>query len=270
MLTALDIRLYPATDCTLPHPCGEWLHAAMLSLAAEHAPTLAARMHDGSRERPYALSTLWPRTRARGDGMTLTKYTACRFRFCALNDEAIETFVGPLYARLAARGSLRLGEMDFPLLSAEMAPPYGGQARYADLWQDIGDRALLRFRSPTTFHRQEKAYPLPDPDLVYGSLWRKWRAFSDLPVAEEIYQEMQAALALSRAAVRTRAWKFPRYLLTGFTGLAEFTLVRPVSPDARALFGALSTLAFYSGVGLRATMGLGECGRVMPEAPADA
>ena len=80
-----------------------------------------------------------------------------------------------------------------------------------------------------------------------------------------MYQELIDALALSRAAVRTRAWKFPRYLLTGFTGVAEFQLVKPVSSEARALFGALSSLAFYSSVGLRVTMGLGQCQRIMPE-----
>lgn len=170
--------------------------------------------------------------------------------------------MGPLYARLAARGELRLGEFGFKLLSAEMSAPYGGQASYASLLRDSGTAMTLRLLSPTTFRREGKSYPLPDPALVYGSLWRKWRAFSDTPVAEAVWQELLAALALSRAATRTRAWKFSRYLLTGFTGLAEFSLVRPVSADTRALFGALSALAFFTGIGLRVTMGMGQCRQV--------
>ncbi len=48
-------------------------------------------------------------------------------------------------------------------------------------------------------------------------------------------------------------------MMTGFVGSASFRLAKPVSTEARKLFGGLSSMAFYSGVGHRTTMGMGQC-----------
>jgi CRISPR-associated endoribonuclease Cas6 len=160
---------------------------------------------------------------------------------------------------VSSNGTIRLGRGEFVLLNAGMEAPYGGAADFHDLLADRGSSAELYFASPTTFRRRGLNVPLPDPQLVYGSLWQKWDAFSDVRVPESTYEEMAQALAVSQARVLTRTWKYPRFMLTGFTGRVRFDLVRRVSVEAARLFGGLSALAFYSGVGYRTTMGMGQC-----------
>lgn len=257
MPVSLQVSLSPREACALPHPCGEYLHAALFALARAQQPALAAALHEGDELRPFALSTLWPRTRVGGRRMTLAAETPCHFRLSLLTEEAVDLFYGALTAAQGAGMPLRLGSSLFTITTTAMEAGHGA-VPYAALPVGV-ERAVLRFLSPTTFRRDGQAYPLPDPVLVYGSLWRKWQAFSDLPAPPALFDELLAALALSRAAVHTRGWQFSRYLLTGFTGVAEFVLTQPVSLDAALLFGALSRFARYASVGLRTTMGLGQC-----------
>lgn len=107
--------------------------------------------------------------------------------------------------------------------------------------------------------------PLPDPQLVYGSLWQKWQAFSDVPIPDEVFAEMMDSLALRAMNGNTRVWKFPRNMIVGYVGTAEYQLVRKVSPEAQALFGGLTQLSFYTGVGCKTTMGMGQCNIVLSD-----
>jgi len=259
MLAAIDLRMYPKTDAELPHPCAHLVHAALLDAVRSVDPSLSSEMHDTSQVKPFALSTLWPRTRASGDTLAVPKYTECRLRVCALTRPVFEAVSAALFPRLASNGSIRLASHEFKLLHAALESPYGGAAEYADLLHDRGAGIDLRFTSPATFRRRGLNVPLPDPMLVYGSLWQKWQAFSNVQVPESVFEEMSAALALSRMDGHTRVWKFPRYMMTGFVGIAGYELVGKVSAAARELFGALSSLAFFAGVGYRTTMGMGQC-----------
>ena len=259
MLAAIDLRVYPKTDVELPHPCGHMVHAALLDAVQAVNPSLSSELHETSQVKPFALSTLWPRTRASGDSLAIAKYTECRLRICTLTRPLFEAVSAAVFPRLASNGSIRLAGHEFTLIEANLQPPYGGAAEYAELKTDRGREIELRFTSPATFRRRGLNVPLPDPALVYGSLWQKWQAFSGVPVPESVFEEMMGALALSRMDGHTRVWKFPRYMMTGFVGAVAFELVGKVSRAARELFGALSGLAFFSGVGYRTTMGMGQC-----------
>ncbi len=262
MPVSVDVWLYPFVDCTLPHPCSDKLHAAIFNVARDNNAALTTAIHDAGENKPFALSTLWPRSRVHnGDSMSILANTGCRFRICTLNNDATELFVGTLSALMATGGPLRLGQYDFKLHSVEINE-HNGTLNYADLPADMTS-VVLQFKSPTTFRRAGVSYPLPDQTLVFGSLWRRWQEYSAGIFDQQVFDEVLTSVALSRADIRTRTWKFPKYQLTGFTGAAEFTLVNAVSPAARLLFGALANYARFASVGLRTTMGLGQC-IVMP------
>lgn len=269
MLAAIDLRVYSKTDVELPHPCAHLVHAALLDAVRSVDSSLSAELHDTAQVKPFAVSTLWPRTRALGDVLRIPKYTECRLRVCTLAQPVFDAVSAVLFPRLASGGSIRLASYDFVLMSAKMELPYGGVANFSDLLRDMGTEIDLRFASPTTFRRKGVNVPLPDPILVYNSLWQKWQAFSDVEVPECVFEELIAALALCRMDGHTRMWKFPRYWMTGFVGVAGYELIGKVSGAARDLFGALSSLAFYSGVGYRTTMGMGQCRIVTLEADSE-
>lgn len=266
MLAALDVRMYPKQDCELPHPCAHLVHGAVLRLIRYDDQEMSHSLHDDAQVKPFSISTVWPRSRARGDSMAISKYTPCRLRLCTVGRPVFDAFTRPLFDLLARNDAIELHGTPFHILEAGLEPPFGGAAEFRTLLADRGSEARLRFMSPTTFRRQGLNVPLPDPGLVYGSLWQKWQALSDAPVEQRIFDELSAALALSEARIGTRGWKYPKFTMIGFTGTALYQIVRPVSAEARMLFAALSALSFYTGVGYRTTMGMGQC-RLLEEQP---
>lgn len=259
MLAAIDIRVYPKTDCELPHPCSHLLHAALLKEIRSDDPVMSHQLHSDAQVKQFAISTLWPRSRATGDAMCIPKYTECRFRVSTIGRPVFEAFSKVIFGGVARKGTIVLNGIEFELLEALMDEPNGGAATFEELYSAPTKQAVLRFVAPTTFRRKGLNVPLPDPLLVYGSLWQRWQAFSDVSVDEAVYDEMTAALALRAASVHTRVWKFPKFMMTGFVGLTEFELAREVTREAAVLFGALTKLAFFTGVGYRTTMGMGQC-----------
>lgn len=266
MLAALDLRIFPKQDCELPHPCAHLVHAALLRLVRYDNEEMSCALHDDAQVKPFAISTVWPRTRVQGESMAIPKYTECRLKLSTAGKPIFDAFTKPLFELLAQNGSIELHGSPFQIMQAGLEPPNGGLTDFRSLLADKGVEMHLRFLSPTTFRRQGLNVPLPDPHLVYGSLWQKWQAFSDTPVEQAVFDEMSSAVALSEARVVTRGWKYPRYTLIGFTGYCVYRLAKPVSAEARVLFAALSDLAFYTGVGYRTTMGMGQC-RVLGSDP---
>jgi len=267
MLAAIDVRLYSENDCILPHPCAHMLHAVVLDMVRRMSPEAAEELHRESQVKPFSLSTLWPRKGAKGDSLLIPPYTECRFRLCTANRQTFETFGRPLFAAIAQGASLQIGPYAFRILSGDIEDSAKGAATYQELLGQERNEALLRFVSPTTFRRRGIAVPIPEPELVYGSLWQRWKAFSQIDIPEEIYDQMCSSLAVSALDVHTRAWKYPRYVLVGFVGLVKFELVRPVNSDVRRLFSALSRLAGFTGVGYRTTMGMGQCRLIDQQLP---
>ncbi|MGQ9455370.1 MAG: CRISPR system precrRNA processing endoribonuclease RAMP protein Cas6 [Armatimonadota bacterium] len=259
MLAAIDLRLYPKTDASLPHPSGHLMHAALLEAVRTVDPCLSAQLHKDSQLKPLAVSTLWSRARASGDSLNIPKYTECRVRICTLTRPVFEAVSAAIFPMVASNRSIRLGNCEFTLLDIGLESPYGGVCNYSDLCGKPRREVMIRFTSPVTFRRSGLNIPLPDQSLVYQSLWQKWRTFSDQLMPEHLFADMMSVLAVNALDGHTRVWKFPRYKITGFVGLVGYELVRPVGPDVMALFGALSEFAFYAGVGYKTTMGMGQC-----------
>ncbi len=197
MLAAIDVRAYSKEDCELPHPCGHLLHAALLKMIKSDDPAMSEQLHAESQVKQFAISTLWPRVRAKGDRLVIPKYTECRFRICTIGRETFDAFSKAVFPRLASHMPMILSGRNFYLLSAGMESQYGGIASFSDLWADKGTSIMMRFTSPTTFRRRGLNVPLPDPTLVYGSLWQRWQAFSDVHVSEEGEEKQDDAKAIT-------------------------------------------------------------------------
>ncbi|MEJ5297972.1 MAG: hypothetical protein WHZ52_08045 [Armatimonadota bacterium] len=80
MLAAFDIRLSPAADASLPHPCAHQVHAALLAAVNRVNPEQARALHSDAQVKPFAISTLWPRIRIRATTLEVPKDTECRVR----------------------------------------------------------------------------------------------------------------------------------------------------------------------------------------------
>ena len=133
------------------------------------------------------------------------------------------------------------------------------QIKSCFVFADIG----FRFLSPTGFKRDNRQIFLPLPELVFGGLLRRWRAFVEpdaWPGAENALSRLEIQnYRIQSHAVKLRAdteRKTDR-ILRGFTGETEYSF-RGLANAEREAMSALSAFAFFSGVGYKTSQGMGE------------
>jgi len=129
---------------------------------------------------------------------------------------------------------------------------YSSLLEGAEPSQDI----LIDFLSPTAFKRGSFDYPLPEPQLVFLGLLRKWNRFSPVKLDREIYKKLQKLLTVSGCWIKTKKVEVMEGAkFTGFTGRVLF-YADGKEEELRAL-NALAAFARFAGVGRKTTMGFG-------------
>lgn len=145
---------------------------------------------------------------------------------------------------------------------------WAGQTTYAclanhDLLEQKPHRFTLRllFASPTTFRSSGRNIPLPLPGLVFGSLVERWNAFSSVTIPAEVRRYAEECLSVARHTIRTRLVEVAGGKQVGFVGSCSYIATNQ-DPYWWRLINLLADFAFYSGVGAKTTMGMGQCKRI--------
>lgn len=123
---------------------------------------------------------------------------------------------------------------------------------YETLSQVSAQRVIdLQFLTPTSFKQGKTIQPFPLPNLVFGSLLRRWNAFAptELQFPEQEWNGITAAYEL-----KTYALKMKGGAEIGAQGWARYEF----NSEAQAQIAtALSHFAQFSGVGRKTAMGMG-------------
>lgn len=125
--------------------------------------------------------------------------------------------------------------------------------------------------SPTAWSlggdRGRRVEVLPTPALFFGSLLASWNAWFGERLGRidpGLRDYVAEAIVVSRMNLATRMYRYQDHLQVGTVGRITYRLLdSPRAPEARIL-DALADLAFFSGVGYRTTMGMGQARR-LPE-----
>lgn len=110
----------------------------------------------------------------------------------------------------------------------------------------------LQFMSPTSFKQAAGIQTFPLPELVFGSLLRKWNCFApeELRFPEITWQGLVSAYEL-----KTHALKLEGGAEIGAQGWARY---RFKDTDQAKVAAVLANFAFFAGVGRKTTMGMGQ------------
>jgi CRISPR-associated endoribonuclease Cas6 len=250
----------------LEHRHGVRIHPQAIQ-AAVAGPRVRAELHDAD-DKPFTLSPLWGLRRLDRECATLLQGQSCWFRVTALTAP-----VGEVLEALAGREvTFRVGEATLRVRRWVTAPdghPWAGTTSYqvlVDRWASVAApprRVALEFATPTAFRVGRTNVPLPLPGLVFGSLERRWRAWSRAPLPHGRQARWTSAVRVARYELRTRMADFGAYRQVGFTGRCEFEVPEGSDGDARAL-QVLAEFAFYAGVGSKTAMGMGQARSLPP------
>lgn len=260
MLTATVLTLQATPDAQIAPNLGRATHAWFLDQVRRHDPSLADLLHEPNQEHPFTVSNLW-RGRADADGTYFLRFTSYIPELSTLLTEQI-------LPNLPTR--LLLGHAPVQVQAIATTPdahPAAGTTTFAALMQEqtlaarLAPFVTLRFVSPTAFHSNDLFLPLPLPRLVFEGLLRRWNATAPATLPAELSRFAEECVAISRHELHSERISFgdaqQHGAFPGFVGTASYAF-RVTDRYWMGLIHLLAAFAFYTGVGLRTTMGLGQ------------
>ncbi len=249
-LYSLVVELAAADRGHIPPTLSRALHGLVMNWLNLGNPQIADSIH-ASQESPLSLSGLLGNRRPRGTQAGDNFY----FRVCLLDGSLME----PLLVGMEKWGTqpLILGQFAFALRSIYTLPGthrLAGSADYrllANTPQTTTD-IELNFLSPTSFKQRQNTQPFPLPELVFGSLLRRWNAFAP----EELkFSAVEWEGLVSAYELKTYALKMEGGSEIGAQGWVRY---RFPNLEQAKLATVLAHFAFFSGVGRKTSMGMGQ------------
>ena len=239
---------------------GRLLHGALFRMLGEINQEIAEALHEETGAKNFSAGLLEPDIKEKSEKeLRLIPGRFYRWRVCALNEMMLkmllsipkESFLEVGRGRLSFVETIADGNFDSGVVEEQML--VGGALSL------VGARSLtFRFLTPGTFRRDDMDYPLPTPELVFGSLARKWT-------------ENRMPLEIDEAAVREVAWHMKPFKwegrsvfgymskgrgITGFQGMFTYSL-EGLSEEWRQIFMMLGQYASFAGVGRLTGQGFG-------------
>ena len=274
-LYSVVLLLVPTREATVGATVGHQAHAAFLKTVGEADPALAETLHlPNAPIRPFTVSPLLGVPAARDGRVRLSPEHEYALRFTVLYPPIFERFMAR-FLRGDGRPVVRLGSALLLIKEILVTPgshPWAGHSSWAQLASQArpADEIAFEFTSPTAFGFGQKTWGkkvvvLPEPEPVFGSLVRSWNSLAPPPLCldrDALMAYVQEHVVVKRLdGLETRMLHFSRSPQVGFVGRVTYGLMAP-DEAVRCQLGGLADLAFYTGVGMKTTMGMGQCRRV--------
>lgn len=279
-LIATRVYLRPLGGEMLKKRMPDWLGVAaqqlFLNTLGSQTEMQAALHDDDGEPRPYTASTLLPIDALKGRRWRMEK--EYYLRFTTLNQAASEAFLYALTlgGALAPGSEVEFHRSVFRVSHVDLRSHNDvGWLNYADLLKRFKEplkdeeEIELRFSSETAFALvgSDLAYPLPEASRVFGGLLRKWNVFcpqaARLQPLEE--RDLDRDVALSEFEIRSGLVNLEtggetgghQIQRKGFKGRVVYKLYGS-NEELRRTVKALADYAFFAGVGIETTRGMGQ------------
>lgn len=262
----------PIREVEIEATVGYQAHAAFLNAIRRADPHLSAMLHDPQVPiRPFTVSPLGAVPPVRDGLVRLDPARDYWLRFTILYAPIFQRFM-ERFLESEDRPVLHLHPAEMAVREILVTPgshPWSGYTSWAQLVQDASQEPeiTLQFVSPTAFSFGQKEWGkkivvLPQPELVFGSLLRVWNSYAPPPLRLEeaglrAYLEEQVVIRRI-GGLRTRMLRLRGLPQVGFVGTATYGLMGE-NEVARLALNLLADFAFYAGVGMKTTMGMGQC-----------
>lgn len=274
------IRLQAQQAGSLPATQGRLANAAFLRLIEAVDPELAGYLHDSNQRKPFTVSPLNGFGKPHNGRVKLPVGQQLWLRFTLLNSQLFTTLTAYLLSVQAAWPKIRLGDISFIITEMLTTPGSHPWANYNSVEQliavsdaeaqrdDLRD-ITIEFASPTVFSFGKRdglgkwMEPFPTPELFFGSLASVWNHQIEKPAVDssaiQEYAKQTVAVGLYRMKSQVfRYWGQPQI---GAVGEVSYQLRDRDNLPLRQWLNRLANFAFYSGVGYKTTMGMGQVRR---------
>lgn len=264
-LYASIIKLISLCPATLSHPGGQHAHAAFLNVVQAVDPALSQKLHSDDARKPFTVSPLLGLPRSNTSEVRLREGWQCSLRVTMLDADLFHAFIEH-FASGGALPTIRLGDAHFgvtEILTTPGSHPQAGYTTLENLQKRLDSPAPSRWRfdfdTPTQFGWKEgHIQVMPLPRLVFGNLAGAWRALTGEDHVEAVEQFVHEHVIFGDHDLHTERLVIKNKPHPGAIGHANYLLTcDPNHLLARSL-NMLAALAFFTGLGRKTTMGLGQ------------
>lgn len=226
------------------------LHGCLFSVLQAFDMHSANWLHGHDSPKPYSIAPIYA-----PEGHLLG------LRMAALTERTAELLVRGWQLALETGRALRLGPQVFTVRGVEWAegPDFALLAQ-----SQPQHRMVLRFLSPTVFKQGRGTLPLPLPHNVFAWPLRVWLTYAPavLQVPDDWLEWCGWNVYVTQHRIETADVALDkRRPFTGFVGDVMFDCLDSAELYMR-IWDALGSLAAFSGVGYKTTMGMGAVERV--------
>ncbi len=260
LLASLVLELRPGGKPFTSHHALAWL----LDEVRRRAPAVADALHQPKRAKPV---TVWAGTYDELGGAFAPSVAGAGalVRVTALTGPTVQVL-----RSLAADPPTcaRLGAASLPVLfstTSSASHPLAGEstdeAVLASLPRNrrLSHRVTLHFLTPTAFSGPVVNSLFPTPALVFRSILGKWNAHASIQVGDAVAAELLERLQVEAHHLATRPpVRLHGAAEKGFVGWCEYSVGRHASDELKRAMHLLARAAFYTGVGARTAMGMGQ------------
>ncbi len=248
------VSLIPAQAVPTSELLADRLHGLFFSLLTDE---LGEEIHSQGKVKPFSLNFL-VEYEGRLQPLFTTEFQKADKIILEISflDEAL--FPKFLSSYLLVDKELRLGKVKL----RKLKKPHIRERElisYTKLFEEAlpSRRIELKFMSPTTFRRGSLDHPLPEPELIFKGLIRKWQRFSDLKIGVDLREIIKEKIAVAGVWIGTRRVSLSSLgWIGGFTGRVALS-VEERSEEALKWLNALADFGEFAGVGRKTTMGFG-------------
>lgn len=275
-LHSVIINLRVAENSILPTTHGHLLHAAFMDMLRLVNPEPTNDMHEANQRKPFTLSSLQDIGHGSQGKINLKTAQKCSFRATFLDSHLLQDFTRYF---IQGHTTLRLGQTHFNITEIYTSANGHPQAQTTStdtLWSQWALNSLgkdhlqipLNFASPTAFSFRgsgRNMYLLPDPALVFHALAGYWDDLANDSQQDAVQQFATENVVISHLAIKSVMLRFPNSPQIGFTGPVTFTILDETNQEMIRHLNRLADLAFYTGIGSKTPMGMGQLLRQKPK-----
>lgn len=266
---ALVLDLTALNDGELPVLAGELAHAAFYAIVQDVDPALAQQMHDAQGRSTFALSPLHGFWRSRHDKrMSVHRGAKGWLRVSLLDHVLFETMQEHLLR--STLPTIRLGDVHLAITAVYGAPGSHPWCGYVTLDELRALRAtpaswILEFASPMAItwkaadNGTRRIESFPQPRMAIAGLRSRWDKLTGEHWGRDLEEWVERNVAVGTIwHWQTESFSFQKQNYRGGIGKLEYRVLDGSNADNVAQMHRLLAMAFYTGIGYKTTLGLGQ------------
>lgn len=218
-------------------------------ILASQNPGLADYLHLPENPKPFSISYIYKNREV------------CWFRIASWKNEIAQS----VFSYFNSHTEINLSKCSFKLIKTSTENKESPWSARIDIENFINhckatfkDKFWIEHFSPTSFKQSDSHVPLPVPELIINSIYRQ---LPDIIKQEKEFNlsDIIKLIHLKQHNLRSLYNKKNYGSIASFTGKTCWQIDKKASIEEKEFIWILFNFAFYSGIGVKTTQGMGMC-----------